>query len=162
MSDDLKQLAHRVAKLEAREAIRQLKYTYAAACDDGVAADVIVPMFTENGVWDGGERWGRHEGRDALMAFYGGASGTITFALHFMIGGDIHVDDSLTTATGTWQILEPVAIDGPEGKFSAVLAGYYKDKYELTDDGWKFSHVGLDWAMQARLDKGWATDRFTV
>lgn len=163
MTQTIDDLHRRIAKLEAAEAIRRLKLEYAAACDDNYPPDVIAPMFTTDAVWDGGERWGRHEGRDAIHAFFSETSDTIKFALHLMIGGDIVVDDdTLSTASGTWQLFEPVAVAGDGETYSAIMAGIYQDQYELTDDGWKFSAVKLDWAMQSRLDKGWADDRFHI
>lgn len=159
---EVQSIEHRIAKLEAINDIRRLKYTYAAACDDGYKSDIIASMFTADAIWDGGERWGRHEGRDAIEKFFNPMAETIIFALHFMIGGDITINDDLRTATGSWQLFEPVAIDGDEDKYSAFMAGQYADSYELTEDGWKFSGVRLDWAMQARLDRGWANDRFHI
>lgn len=160
MDTTLETLSRRVARIEAADEIRRLKLRYAAACDDNYPPDVIAPMFTEDAIWDGGERWGRHNGREAIRAFFAGASDTITFALHLMIGGDIEVDDNATSAKGFWQLYEPVAIVDGDQKFSAVMAGIYHDDYVLTDEGWKFSVVRLDWAMQARLDRGWHDGRF--
>lgn len=162
MNDTIEQLALRVARLEAAEQIRRLKLQYAVACDDNYRPDVIAPMFTEDALWDGGERWGRYEGREAIRNFFAGTSQTITFALHLMIGGDIDVNDTATSATGFWQLYEPVAISDESDSFSAVMAGTYNDEYQLTDDGWKFSVVRLNWAMQARLDRGWHDGRFHI
>lgn len=161
MTSDLS-IETRLCKLEAINAIRHLKYEYAAACDDNYAEDVIAPMFTEDAVWDGGERWGRYDGREAIRKFFSTTADTINFALHLMIGGDIEVSDDLSTATGGWQLFEPVAVQGDDGKYSAIMAGIYADTYRLTDDGWKFSEVRLDWAMQSKLELGWAETRFHI
>lgn len=162
MTNTIEQLTQRVARLDAAEQIRRLKLQYAVACDNDYQPDVIAPMFTEDAIWDGGERWGRHDGRQAIYDFFAETSKTISFALHLMIGGDIDVDETATTATGFWQLYEPVAIsDGGQG-FSAVMAGTYNDEYPLTDDGWKFSVVRLNWAMQARIDQGWHDSRFHI
>ena len=43
----------------------------------------MVPLFTQDAVWDGG-RFGRYEGIDAICGFFA-ASPPIAWALHYMI-----------------------------------------------------------------------------
>ena len=62
---DLADLERRVRALEDIEAIKQLKYRYADACDRGYDADALADLFTEDAVWDGG-LFGRYEGREAI------------------------------------------------------------------------------------------------
>ena len=57
-------LETRLARLEAVEEIRVLKARYAAVCDTGYDPDGMTPLFTTDAVWDGGDRFGRHEGID--------------------------------------------------------------------------------------------------
>ncbi len=155
-------LERRVLKLEAAADIRHLKRVYATACDNGYLPDVIAPMFTEDAVWDGGGEWGRHEGREAIHRFFSQVTGGIAYATHFMIGGDIEVADDVQTASGTWQLWQPLSVMSEGELRSAVMAGTYSDTYRFTDEGWKFSSLKVDWDMQARLDKGWATDQFQM
>jgi hypothetical protein len=58
---DLADLERRVRALEDIEAIKQLKYRYADACDRGYDANALADLFTEDAVWDGG-LFGRYEG----------------------------------------------------------------------------------------------------
>ena len=60
----------RLARLEAIEDIRVLKARYADVCDTGYDPDLMRPFFTEDAVWDGGRRFGRHEGIEAVCAFF--------------------------------------------------------------------------------------------
>ena len=45
----------RVLRLEAAEQIRILKADYCELCDADYPADALCELFTEDGVWDGGE-----------------------------------------------------------------------------------------------------------
>jgi len=58
-----------VRRLEDIEAVKQLKYRYAAFCDQDYDPDGLAPLFTENAIWDGGIM-GRYEGRDAIRTPY--------------------------------------------------------------------------------------------
>ena len=157
MSEDL---AARVARLEAIEAIRELKERYADVCDTGYDPVKMRPFFTEDAVWDGGPRFGRYEGVDAICDFFAGISSTITWALHYMIGSTINVADDGQTATGSWYLLEPCTFATDDGPRSIVVTGRYADRYRLEDDGWKFSEVLLDVQTVAALDEGWAKKPF--
>ena len=59
----------RLRRVEAAEQIRLLKARYCDLCDAGYPADALCSLFTEDGVWDGGEM-GVFEGRDALHRFF--------------------------------------------------------------------------------------------
>ena len=58
----------RLRRVEAAEQVRLLKARYCDLCDAGYPADALTNLFTEDGVWDGGEM-GVFEGRDALHRF---------------------------------------------------------------------------------------------
>src|SRR4029077_12082599 len=100
----------RIARLEAVEAIRVLKARYADACDTGYDPGRMRPFFTEDAVWDGGPRFGRYEGVDAVCEFFAGISSTIPGALHYMIAPLTEITDDGRTATGSWYLLEPCTI----------------------------------------------------
>ena len=102
----------RVARLEAVEEIRVLKARYADVCDTGYDPDRMLPFFTQDAVWDGGERFGRYEGIDAIYGFFRDVSSQITWALHYMIAPVIEVSDD-GTATGSWYLWQPCTVVGP-------------------------------------------------
>ena len=56
-------LEERIQRLEDIEAIRRLKHRCMAYADDGYDAESIVTLITPDAVWDGGEAFGRQEGR---------------------------------------------------------------------------------------------------
>jgi SnoaL-like domain len=154
------ELERRVARLEAAEEIRRLKARYAAVCDTGYDPDRMVPLFTRDAVWDGGERFGRHEGIDAIYAFFRGVSGQIVWALHYMVAPVVDVADDLETAAASWYLLEPCTIETEQGRQAVLITGTYADRYRREPDGWKFSEVKLDFQTISPLDEGWVRRPF--
>jgi hypothetical protein len=62
---DLAELERRLRVLEDIEAIMQLKYRYADACDRGYDSDTLANLFTVDAIWEG-DLFGRYEGREAI------------------------------------------------------------------------------------------------
>jgi hypothetical protein len=148
-------LEERIARLEAAQEIRHLKARYAEVCDTGYPPDRMVPLFTRDAVWDGGERFGRHEGIDAIYRFFDGVSSQITWALHYMIAPLIEVAEDGETASGRWYLLEPCTIVTDDGPRAMLITGTYADRYRREPDGWKFSAVALDVQTMTPLDEDW-------
>ena len=162
MSQTELSLETRVAKLEAEREINRLKMVYARTCDEQYNPDKLAPLFTEDAVWDGGHTFGTHQGRQAIYDYFAGISGTIGWAMHYIVGGDIHVADDLATATGDWQLWCPVSmvIDGEPQ--AAVLAATYADRYRNAPDGWKFERMEVNFTLQATMAEGWGTRQFQL
>lgn len=152
-------LEARVARLEAVEEIRVLKARYADVCDTGYNPDRMLPFFTQDAVWDGGERFGRYDGIDAIYGFFRDVSSQITWALHYMIAPVIEVSDD-GTATGSWYLWQPCTVVGPDGPQAVWLTGRYADRYRREDDGWKFSEVRLDTQTVSPFEDGWVRRPF--
>lgn len=151
-------LEQRIARLEAIEEIKQLKAQYAQVCDDGYKPEGMEPLFTEDAVWDASSGgWGRHEGREAICAFFGGVSEPITWALHCTMAPKIDVTDDLKHATGTWYIISPSAINGQ----AIWVMGTYADRYRNDDGTWRFEEVIVDIQTTAPFDKGWVEQRYS-
>jgi len=150
----------RLARLEAIEAIRALKARYADVCDAGYDPVRMRPFFTEDAVWDGGPRFGRYEGVDAVCDFFAGISSTIVWALHYMVAPVIDVAEDGRTATGSWYLLEPCTIATKDGPRAMLITGRYADRYRLEADGGRFSEVVLDCQTLTPLDEGWVRRPF--
>ena len=93
-------------QLEDIEAIKMLKARYGYYCDDSYNPDGISSLFIEDGVWDG-EQFGRHEGRQAIHAFFHALGrNKIGFAMHLFMNPLIEVGGD--TAIGHWYLLCPL------------------------------------------------------
>jgi hypothetical protein len=150
----------RLARLEAAEEIRQLKARYAEVCDTGYDPERMVPLFTADAVWDGGERFGRHEGIDAIYGFFDGVSAQIVWALHYMIAPLIEVAEDGESATGRWYLLEPCTIVTGDGPRAMLITGTYADRYRREAGAWRFAEVKLDVQTVSPLDEGWVRRPF--
>jgi hypothetical protein len=150
----------RLAKLEAAERIRELKARYADVCDTGYDPERMRPLFTRDAVWDGGERFGRYEGFEAIYGFFAGVSSEIVWALHYMVAPIVEVADDLETATGSWYLWQPCTVVGPDGPQAVWLTGRYADRYRREAKEWRFSEVRLDVQTISPLEHGWARRPF--
>ena len=146
-------LEHRIARLEAIEAIKQLKTTYAEACDDDYDPDKMFHLFCVDAVWEAPGAFGRFDGREAICEFFRGVSAPISWALHYTDAPLIEVAANLETATADWYIFMPATIDGAP----AWLMATYADSYRVEDGVWKFAHVAVDIQRLTTFADGWVT-----
>lgn len=144
-------LEQRIARLEAIEAVKQLKATYAAVCDDDYDPVGMYPLFTEDAVWDAPGVFGRFEGRDAICEFFGGVSEPISWALHYTDAPLIVVDDDLQGAAADWYIFMPATIDDAP----VWLMATYSDRYRNEHGTWKIASVAVTIERFTPFDQGW-------
>ncbi len=145
------ELERRVARLEAIEAIKQLKTVYAEACDDDYDPVKMFPLFCTDAVWEAPGAFGRFDGRDAICEFFGGVSAPISWALHYTDAPLIEVADDLLSATADWYIFMPATIDDAP----IWLMATYSDRYRVEDGAWKFAHVAVDIQRLTPFADGW-------
>ena len=134
-------LEARIARIEDEAAIIRLKARYARFCDAGYDPEGIAGLFVPDGVWDGGELFGRAEGSEGIRAFFAGASEHIPWALHFTLNPLIEVAPDRSTATGSWYLWQPCVRRRRSGDVLSWLAGTYADTYQRTEEGWRFRTV---------------------
>ena len=127
--------------MEAEAAIVRLKAEYARFADDGYDADGIAGLFVDDGVWDGGDLFGRAEGVESIRRHFAQASERIPWALHFVLNPIIDVGADGRSATGSWYLWQPCVRRRSTGLVPSWLAGTYADTYELTEDRWRFRNV---------------------
>lgn len=134
-------LAARIARLEAIEAIKQLKARYFEHCDRNYESEAITALFARDGGFEAG-KFGSHQGRDQVRAFFSTISGQLVFAAHFGMNPIIDVEDA-DHATGRWRLLEPTAtpVDGKKEAF--WLVGAYDDRYIRVGGVWLFQWMKL-------------------
>jgi hypothetical protein len=154
------ELQLQIEKLQAAEEIRHLKARYADVCDTGYVPARMAPLFTSDAVWDGGERFGRYEGSDAICGFFADVSKQVTWALHYMVAPIIAVADDVRSATGRWYLWQPCTVVGEQGPQAVWLTGRYADRYRREEDGWKFSEVVLRVQTVTPLEEGWVRRPF--
>jgi hypothetical protein len=150
----------RLARLEAEMDIQRLKAAYAGLCDIGYPAERLAALFTQDGVFDGGQRFGIHSGRDELVSYFAAISGDIVWALHYMIGPAITVDNSLNTAKGTWYLWQPCTLAIKEEQVPTWISGKYSDEYRQVAGKWLFSHVKLDCETVSETRTNWIENPF--
>jgi hypothetical protein len=136
-------LLARVQRLEDIEAIGRLKATYCLHCDNGFDPKAIASLFTEDGVWHGGNLRGAQVGRDNIERYFGQNKARIPFAAHLLSNQIIDVDGD--QAHGLWRMLMPYnnAEIPPHGARWQVSS--YDDDFVRVDGRWYFKtlRVGL-------------------
>jgi uncharacterized protein (TIGR02246 family) len=148
-------LEERVARLEAVEAIQNLKNTY-HTCVNDTAFDKVPDLFTEDAyvhlgyLMPGGQPW---TGREQIRAAFSSMKSTslqsqvkqFPHAHVVEITGD-------GTASGTSQLLALYGV----GEDSYLVAGKYEEKYVRDDHGWLIKSMRLRLHFSVPLTAGWA------
>lgn len=154
MTDQIAELTRRVQQLEDINEIQRLQAAYAAACDNLYNPDELCALFTDDGIYDGGETLGVHAGREELWKFFDSAKDTFKWALHFMISPSIEIENE-QSARGSWYLLEPATLAVDEAVADYWIASVYDIDYEKTEDGWRFKVMRLAPKLWAEHAKGW-------
>ena len=151
----LQRIEARLQALEDAETIRNLKARYAALCDDHYNADGIAALFAEDAVWDS-PGLGRFEGREAIRDFFRGAGGIFSFAIHYSLNGQIHVDGD--TARAQWYLFMPCTL--ADGNRAMWRASIEHERYRRLDGAWLYTEKRSTPLMNAPFGDGWARTRF--
>jgi hypothetical protein len=152
-------LERRVGRLEAIEAIRQLKHHYLRACDLK-QPDTFRECFVAHGaVVDYGPRMGRFEDADGIADVYrrvalervDGAYNVLD--MHHGVQADIEVTSD-TEATGAWT-LRFRQIDR-RANVERVSAIEYDDRYQVENGQWRIRscEVRVLWTIVTPLPEG--------
>src|SRR5579864_2130844 len=104
MDQPMMSVEQRLARLEAIEEIKALKAHYCAYADDDYDAEGMAALFVPDGVWDGGQEFGRYVGRQEFKNFLDRTRGQIRFAAHLVLNPIIEIQDA-DHATGLWRLL---------------------------------------------------------
>lgn len=146
-------LEDRVARLEAIEDIKQLKARYTAYGDKLLPLDDVHTIFTPDAVWDGGAA-GRHEGRDAIAAYFRRQVPNMLFSAHLLANPIIAIDGD--RARAQWWSITP-ATRLRDGKQQAYwMLGAYDDRMVRQDGRWLFQVVNFKISFVAPHAAGWA------
>ena len=142
-------------RLEDIEAIKQLKADYCALCDEGYDEDRLADLFTEDAVWDGGDR-GKNQGQEEIRSFFKAAPRRLPFAIHMVTNPIIEVNGD--QATGIWYLFQ--ACTYAEGNRAFWGSGRYDEEYVRVDGEWRFQHLKLTSHFWTPFDEGWAKTPF--
>ena len=152
-------LESRIKVLEDIEEIKRLKRRYCALCDDSYDADALAELFTEDAVWDGGDR-GKNQGREQIRSFFKAAPRRLPFAIHMVTNPIIEVHGD--TANGTWYLFQPCTFAAGEGNPERAVwgAARYDEEYVRQDGQWKFQNLKLTSHFWTPFDQGWVETQF--
>ena len=146
-------IENRLRRLEAVDEIKLLKARYCDLCDAGYPADELCGLFTDDGVWDGGEM-GVFEGRDALHRFFSNMPNVMSFAIHHVTNSAVEVNDDATGARGRWYLLQTATVK--KTNQAVWLAARYDDRLLRTAGKWMFRRVELKTRFYTTHEAGWA------
>jgi hypothetical protein len=148
-------LEHRLQRVEAVDAIRQLKARYCQFADDPQSAREFADLFLENAVLDEGEDFMILHGREEIFRMHLQTWKHIRLNQHFALCPVIEVDGD--RASGYWKLLQLITTRSAEAPDQAFWAcGWYQEQYVHTPQGWKFQHVEARVHFNSPYEDGWA------
>ncbi|MEW2352873.1 nuclear transport factor 2 family protein [Spirillospora sp. NPDC029432] len=155
MSADIEALERRIARLEAVEAIKALKYRYWRSCD-GKDPEAFRSCFVRKGASVDYGRLGRFDDADPIAEIFADVAllrrdgRYVILDMHHGLHPEItlHGDG---TAAGRWT-LRFRQINLAEGT-ETVMTGEYDDRYVVEDGEWRMSqsHFAMLWSRTLPL-----------
>jgi uncharacterized protein (TIGR02246 family) len=136
MSDEIRRLAARVARLEDREQIQALFMEY-RRCLDEKDFSGYAELFTADGEFVAGEI--RARGRGEIRALVDGMRGNLLTEttgddIHVVVNPSIEPDGDRARARSTWIYIIRTAEDQPD----LCKVGHYDDTLVREDGRWRF------------------------
>jgi len=161
LEDRIVELEAKVAELNDREAIRDLRFRYHECINEAQMGE-IPDLFTEDGELEFGHL-GRAKGREQIKAFFSGLGERRTsqsreprrglYRVRQFIHN--HVVNLHGNRADGYAYLEAKPVYNGE---SYVVAARYNDEYVKRDGKWKFSKMSLTPFFMVPLKEGWAGD----
>jgi len=149
----------RVLQLEEIEELRRLKFQYAKALDeitnDEAPIEQAAQLFTDDAEWKC-EQFGEYSGASQLRKFLDEYQTRISFAVHFVLGEIIDLNEEADTASGRWTVWQPMTKDDT----AYVLAGHSYDEYRRENGQWRIQSIDLRLRFLAEHRRGWAEEQF--
>lgn len=163
----LDDLEKKVQVLEDLEAIKKVKAKYGRLCDarynlqtmamksgaevDAIARE-IADLFTEDGVWDGGEKLGVARGREKIYQRF--KESAFKFAVHYFVMPDITIEGN--KARARWYLLQPATL---KENTAVWMSGVEDDEYVKINGQWLQSYMKVTIFFLTPYDQGWAKKR---
>jgi hypothetical protein len=146
----------RLDRLESEREIHALVHRYAELCDAAYEPDGLAALFTEDATWssrtrDGSVDFGRYEGREAIRAFFAGASKDLgPMTLHYLLAPRIELAEDGNSATGVCYLLAVLdqrpasAPAGSAERERVLLGGVYSHRFRRVDGRWLIAASACD------------------
>ncbi len=142
----LPEIVARLEALEAESAVRRVMTDYMRLCDSlgpDTPMDELGALFTANALWEGkgaryGATFGRHEGREAIVAMldaYRGPEPHFAMNAHFLASETIAVEGE--TAKGSWMMLQTSTYASGT---SDLRAARLEVSFAREDGRWRIAH----------------------
>lgn len=153
----MKEVATRIARLESRVEIEELKAKYSSYCDQGYDPVGISSLFVEDGVWEA-TGFGKHVGKGAIKTFMDDVSDSIPWAWHLVSNPQIQIHDDGHSAEASWYTLVLCSkSDASGGPKPTVMVGKYRDSFVRDRDGlWKFLEIRCTVERNTVLSAPWS------
>jgi len=163
LKQTIKALETKVQVLEDVIAIDKLKSRYAQIADSRqfakgdadreAIATAMADLFTEDGIWDGGELFGTHRGRQAIHDYFYKPGWKL--ALHYVMNS--HIDIEGNKARGQWYFL---LAGTTKDNIAVWMGGSYDDQYEKINGRWFIKVVKPTFLFLTPYEDGWVKARF--
>ncbi|MEM8695989.1 MAG: nuclear transport factor 2 family protein [Pseudomonadota bacterium] len=130
--------------MEAREALRQLAYDY-AACVDGLDAEALIMLFTEDGVVGSIDRSvPAFEGPDKLRRMVAQVDEAFVKTMHNVHNHSFdHIGEA--EASGETTCIASHIVEGEDGSWQVFdMALRYANRYRKVGGAWRFAERRLD------------------
>jgi uncharacterized protein (TIGR02246 family) len=162
-STSLEELTQRLGRLEDVRAIEQLKYRYAAYCDNAYDPEGIASLFTEDGRWVVDGEGGSMDGHEEIKSHFRALSEKITWALHHVIAPRVELSEDGQSATGYFYLLCLCTIEqtnDPSEKDAVILTVNYTDQFVKRDGTWFFQELLGKTHQVSNWEQGWVKQPF--
>ncbi|MDE0005284.1 MAG: nuclear transport factor 2 family protein [Rhodospirillaceae bacterium] len=144
-----RELRRQLTELRDIEAIKQLMAEYCDIADDDHNQDRIASIFTEDGIWEGGDD-GRAQGHAEIRALFKRFAEQISFSQHNVYNFRIRVDGD--RAEGTSYFFGPFTFR--ENGFRCWIIGRSEDDYAKEGGVWKIRHH-RGYGITVPYEMGW-------
>lgn len=161
-------LEKRIQALEDLEAIKKLKAKYGQLCDarydlrtlsmkseeevKSIARE-IANLFTDDGVWDGGEKLGIARGREGIYQRF--VNSAFKFAVHYFVMPDITIEGN--KAKAKWYLFQAATI---KDDIAVWMSGVEDDEYIKKDNKWLQTYMKISINFLTPYEQGWTKERF--
>ncbi len=154
----LEELVKRIQYLEDLEAIKALKFKYARAYDEH-SAELLREVFTKDGIWNGGEKYGVHKVDDDYLKWFA-ANTSAGPRLHFMTNPEITIEGDkayarwllIRASTQVSWVLGPTYEANDRARWLVCIED---DKYVKIDGIWKQTEMKVTIKFEIQMPFEW-------